>query len=66
MTFTQTCGSCNRGILLTYDETDATPEFCPFCGEALDDAVPSEYDDAPGIKGATGDPDNWGWDDDFR
>lgn len=63
MKFSHTCASCNRTILLTYDETDATPEFCPFCGEPVDDNALSDYDDAPGIKGAN-DPDNWGDDDD--
>lgn len=29
------CESCNERIKLDYDETECTPEYCPFCGEEL-------------------------------
>lgn len=63
MTFSQTCQSCNRRIALNYDEADSTPTFCPFCGEELGEDPLSDYDDAPGIRGADAEDT---WDDDDR
>lgn len=60
MKYTQDCQSCGRKIVLTYDEMDGTPLFCPFCGEEQDDST-ADYDDAPGIKG---DDDSSNWDED--
>lgn len=62
MTYAATCPSCSRRIALSYDEADATPLYCPFCGEEIGDDTISDYDDAPGIKGADGE-DNWDDDD---
>jgi len=53
MTFTHTCQSCNRHISLSYDEADSTPEFCPFCGEDIEDDGEASYDD-PGARGIAG------------
>jgi rRNA maturation endonuclease Nob1 len=36
MTYSVSCMSCSRRINLQYDEADSTPEFCPYCGEPLD------------------------------
>jgi len=58
MKYSRECTSCGRQIRLTFDETDATCLFCPFCGEELGDDGYEEFDDAPGIRGAN-DPDNW-------
>jgi DNA-directed RNA polymerase subunit N (RpoN/RPB10) len=57
MKFSVTCQSCNRLISLTYDEGDATPLFCPYCGEPIEDDS-GEYDKVNDSLDA--------WDDDDR
>lgn len=35
MKLNRRCDSCDEVIKLEYDETECTPEYCPFCGEEL-------------------------------
>jgi rRNA maturation endonuclease Nob1 len=61
MKFTTECGECNRVIKLDYDEGDATPAFCPFCGSDLEHSDTSTYEEvgAPDDFRETDDVDGW-------
>jgi hypothetical protein len=42
------CSECNRPCIISYDESDGTLVFCPFCGEAgLDEEGELTYNDDP-------------------
>lgn len=52
MKLTATCEFCQNEIKIEYDETECTPEYCPFCGAELDIedgdydiGLPTEEDD---------------------
>ena len=47
MKWKQTCDSCNQDIVLDYDESQATPAFCPFCGADLAALEDGTFDDEP-------------------
>lgn len=49
MKWKQTCEQCNQDINLTYDESVATPAFCPFCGESLSPLEDGAFDDEPEV-----------------
>lgn len=40
------CSSCGNKMKIEYDETECTPEFCPFCCEELSDDD-GDYDRGP-------------------
>jgi hypothetical protein len=35
MRLTKECDTCQQEIKIEYDETECTPEYCPFCGSEL-------------------------------
>ncbi len=49
MKFQITCESCEGKIKIDYDETTYSVQYCPFCGEELEEDGEYEFDvDVPG------------------
>lgn len=55
MKLVTTCESCENKVKLNYDETRCHVQYCPFCGEEMEDEGDLEIEDQPDI-----DSDEWG------